>query len=142
MQNVNTLLLNTKPGEISAGRPLKRFDQETVDATQYFFARLKMIYGSSKFDAYWPTDTDVRMVKREWAESIAKMSKDEIDSALDNAKLQMYDPDWSWPNIGLILSGAKRYGTAAHREFLPEPPREILPPDQAAQRAAQLRAIL
>ena len=142
MQNINTLLTNTKPGEISEGRHRKVFDQETIDATQYFFAKLKLVYGSSKFDAYWPTDTDVRLVKREWAESIGKLTRDEIDMAIENAKKQMHDPDWSWPNIGLILSGARRHLNASHRAFLPAPDHRPLVGYEAAQRAAQLRSLL
>lgn len=122
---------------ISAESPRKIFDQQTVDATQYFFAKLRIVYGASKFDTYWPTDTEVRQVKREWAEQIGRLTREEIDNAMDHAKRMMYEEDWSWPNVGLILSGAKRF--ASHKRFLPNPVREVIPP---AERSIRVRALM
>lgn len=142
MQSVNTVLQNIAPEGITHQQPRKTFDQHTVDATQYFFARLRMIYGAGKFDATWPTDADLKMAKREWAESIAKHTKEELDSALSHAKENLHSDDYAWPNVGLILSGNKRHLSAAHRLFLPEPERNILPPEQAKLRVAALLGML
>jgi hypothetical protein len=104
----------------------RTFDQYTVDATQYFFARVKTIYGALKFEKMWPTDIDLKAAKKEWATNIGKHTKEELDLALTNAKkmIENDEKDFIWPNIGLILSGAKRFLNASHRATfkLPEPP--------------------
>ena len=138
MQSVNTSLTNITPDATTAQPNRVTFSQETIDAVQYFFARLKMIYGTSKFATHWPTDVDLKMAKREWAYDIARHSKEELDAALDNAKKHLSERDWSWPNIGLILSGAKN-NNPAHQLFLPEPERNLESAEERAKRARSLR---
>ena len=138
MQNENTNVQNITPDATTAQPQRKTFDQHTVEAVQYFFARLKMIYGVSKFETQWPTDADLKMAKREWAENIGKLSKQEIDGALDNTKKNLHEREWQWPNIGLILSGAKN-NNPAHRLFLPEPERNLESAEERAKRARSLR---
>ena len=92
-------------------------EDKTVD---HFFRLLRGIYGASKFAAQWPTEIDLQAAKRLWHGQIVSHTPEELRSAIDHA-LHMAvngEQDWQWPNIGLILSGAKRYATAAHKPYI------------------------
>lgn len=89
---------------------------------ELFFTLIRTVYGAGKFASQWPTDLDLQAAKTMWADEINMHSADELREALKNAQHQAANglEEWQWPNIGLILSGAKRFGTAAHREYLPQ----------------------
>lgn len=105
-----------------------------------FFELLRSIYGASKYSQQWPTDLDLQAAKTVWKQEIEKYTPDELRAAINNALVQASngEADWQWPNIGLILSGCKRYANASHRIFLPEPERKILPPQERSSRAKML----
>ena len=100
------------------------FSDVEIQASKYFFARLRTIWGAGKFNQQWPTEEDMRLARREYAKEIGRHTKDEIDAALEHAKKQKAngDPEFEWPDISRILSGAKRYACAAHRVYIPPPP--------------------
>ncbi len=101
----------------------QNFTEVEQQATRYFFARLRTIWGAGKFNQQWPTDKDLQLSRREYAKQIGKYSQQEIDEALENAKKQKANgnPDFQWPDINIILSGCNRNLNASHREFLPAP---------------------
>ena len=105
-----------------------------------FFGLIRSTYGASKFAAQWPTELDLQAAKTMWAEQIGKHDPDELRAALRHAQSMAAngEADWQWPNIGLILSGAKRYGSAAHKMFLPAPARDILPAESRGTMARNL----
>jgi len=113
-------------------------DQRKIEL---FFGLVRSVYGAGKFSSQWPTDLDIQAAKTMWADQINEHSPDELRDALKNAQGQAANglEDWQWPNIGLILSGAKRFGTAAHKQFLPEPPRNIPPAHERQARMQNLR---
>lgn len=86
----------------------------------HFFRLLRGIYGASKFSAQWPTDLDLHASKKLWSDQIISHTPEELRAAIDHAQRMAIngEQDWQWPNIGLILSGAKRYATAAHRPYI------------------------
>jgi len=110
----------------------------------HFFSLIRGVYGASKFASQWPTDLDIQAAKKLWADEIAAHTPEELAKAIKNAQGMAAngETDWQWPNIGLILSGARRYATAAHRQFLPAPPRELPPPTERHARISQLREIM
>lgn len=109
--------------------------------TEMFFSLIRSVYGASKYCQQWPTELDIQAAQTMWRAEIDKHTEAELKSAIDNAQRQAAngDPDWQWPNIGLILSGARRYATTAHRPFLPNPVREVIPP---AERSIRVRALI
>jgi len=109
---------------------------------ELFFTLIRTVYGAAKFASQWPTDLDLQAAKTMWADEITQHSPDELRDALKNAQYQAANglEEWQWPNIGMILSGAKRFGTAAHREFLPTPPVTLPDPDTRAALAKKLLA--
>ena len=111
---------------------------------EMFFRLLRGIYGASKFESQWPTDLDLQAVQILWADEINKHTPEELRACINHAQhmATMGESDWQWPNVGLILSGARRHLCAAHRGFLPESERNPVPQEEAAQRAAQLREML
>ena len=53
-----------------------------------------------------------------WAEDILSLSETQLRESLRNAKRQMKmgNPDYQWPNIGLILGhGANAWETQCHK---------------------------
>lgn len=108
----------------------------------HFFSLIRGVYGASKFASQWPTDLDIQAAKKLWADEIAAHTPEELAKAIKNAQHMAANglDEWQWPNIGMILSGAKRYGAASHREFLPEPPLNIPPAHERAQIMQRLRA--
>lgn len=92
------------------------FEQEGIDKVQYFFARLKTIYGATKFNACYPTDADLKFSKREWYPEISKLSRDDIDRGLNYAKSMMSrDDTYAWANcIAQIVAAAKPVHNPAH----------------------------
>lgn len=106
-----------------------------------FFRLIRGVYGASKFANQWPTELDIQAAKTLWADQINKHTPAELKKAMIHAQSMAAngEQEWQWPNIGLILSGAKRYATAAHRPFLPEPPRDIPPPHERTALMQKLR---
>jgi hypothetical protein len=125
MQNVNELIPKIGQSQPIADVTRQTFDQATVDATQYFFAKIRSVYGVAKYEKSFPNDVDEKVSKREWASRIGKFSKQDINKAFEHAKdmLERNEEQWQWPNIGLILSAAKDLKTKKQpfRGALPEP---------------------
>jgi len=94
---------------------------------EHFFRMIRGAYGAGKFTQQFPTELDLQAAQILWENEIVKHSPEELKSAIDHA-IHMStsgESEWQWPNIGLILSGTRRYLTTAHRDFLPEPEREL-----------------
>jgi len=107
-----------------------------------FFRLIRGVYGAGKFANQWPTDLDIQAAKTLWAAEIDKHTMEELAQAIRNAQKMAAngEEEWQWPNIGMILSGAKRYANASHREFLPEPERVLPTPNERAELMRKLRA--
>jgi len=126
MNNATELMQKIAQGKPTPELTQRTFDQSTVDAVQYFFARIRTVYGVAKYNKTWPTEGDEKVAKREWAIQIGQYAKDEIDRGFAHTKtmIEKGSTDFMWPNVGLILSGCKRYLTASHKPValgLPEP---------------------
>lgn len=108
---------------------------------ELFFRLIRTVYGAGKFASQWPSPLDLEAAQTMWADQINRHTPNELRAALKNAQSMAAngEEEWQWPNIGLILSGAKRYATAAHRPFLPEPPRDIPPPHERTALMQKLR---
>lgn len=106
-----------------------------------FFRLIRGVYGASKFANQWPTDLDIQAAKTLWGAQIEKHTQEELAKAIKNAQQHAAngEEEWQWPNIGMILSGAKRYGNASHRPFLPEPERVLPTPAERAELMRKLR---
>lgn len=106
-----------------------------------FFRLIRGVYGAAKFSSQFPTELDIQAAKTLWAEEIGKHTPEELAQAIKNAQRMAANglEEWQWLNIGMILSGAKRYGTAAHRPFLPAPERNVPPPTERAAIMQKLR---
>ena len=81
-----------------------------MNKVEFFFRLLRGLYGAGKMQNAWPTDLDMQLAQKLWEGDINKHSEEELRGAIDNAKkqIQLGEEEWSWPNIGLILSGAKK----------------------------------
>lgn len=112
-----------------------------INKTEIFFELLSAVYGRAKIEAQWPTERDTQIIKALVKEKIEAMSLREIRAAIDNARIMRSQEHkgWDWPDVDLILAGAKRYATAAHRPFLPEPELNIPPPHERAALMQKLR---
>lgn len=88
-----------------------------------FFELLKGIYGFQAIERQWPAPEDIQLRNKLWEQEINKYTPEELKAAIKNAQKQMENQvkEFLWPNVGLILSGAKRHSCAAHRHFLPAP---------------------
>ena len=108
---------------------------------EIFFELLSAVYGRAKIEAQWPTERDLQIVKALVKDKIESMSLTEIRAAIDNTRIMRSQEHrgWDWPDVDLILAGARRYATAAHRPFLPEPPRDIPPPHERSALMQKLR---
>lgn len=109
-----------------------------------FFEFLSAVYGRSKIEAQWPTERDMQIVRALVTEKVESLSMEEIRACIDNARNNRMNEirGWEWPDVDLILAGAKRYATTAHRPFLPEPPRDIPPAHERHRRAQELLEIM
>lgn len=75
---------------------------------------------------HFPTEDDLKSVRREWSIKIGKLSRKQIDRGLDTLRDQMIanSRDFEWPSIGPIIGLCKseRGDVAASRqEYLPPP---------------------
>ena len=115
-----------------------------MDKLDLFFELLTAVYGRAKVAAQWPTERDEQIVRALVADKIASMDMTDIRAAIDNARKMRVQEQrgWDWPDVDLILAGAKKHLNASHRPFLPEPPREIASKEQAAQFIASMREAL
>lgn len=118
----------------------KIFDQYTVDAVQWFYARIEAVYGADRYKWAFPSDAHEKASKREWAERIGSHTRNDLDRAIQIAKdgLKNAHSEYQRVNVGLILGGAKPL-CASHRITLPALPE----PDEQknARRAAGLAAL-
>lgn len=107
----------------------------------HFFSLIRGVYGAVKFANQWPTDLDIQAAKKLWAEEINTHTPEELSGAIKNAQHMAASgaSDWQWPNIGLILSGARRYGSSSHRPYLQEPAREIPEKNERAEIMKRIR---
>lgn len=107
---------------------------------KFFFELLRGQYGAGKMSTTWPTDKDLQLAIAQWRTEIEKHTEQELSGALTNARRMMAtgDDEWMWPNIGLILSGAKgpRRNSAEVQALLDAPPET---PEQKAARLAYNR---
>ena len=108
---------------------------------EMFFELLRGTYGAAKFRAQWPTDEDRQAAIAIWQQEIDRLTPEELRAAINHAARMAANGEdgWQWPNIGLILSGAKRYSCAAHRPFLPPPEINIPPPSEREDRLRKMR---
>jgi hypothetical protein len=99
-----------------------------------FFQLLRGLYGASKMATAWPTDLDLQLAKKLWADQINKHTEQELRAAITNAQEQITkgEEEFSWPNVGLILSGTRR--APSHQVFLPAP--DETPEQKAARKAS------
>ncbi len=106
-----------------------------------FFRLIRGVYGAGKFANQWPTELDIEAAKTLWAAEINRHTMEELAKAIKNAQRMAAngEEEWQWPNIGMILSGARRYGNASHRPFLPEPERVLPTPEERAALMQRLR---
>lgn len=109
-----------------------------------FFSLVRTVYGVSKFNAMWPTELDLAGAKVMWADDIDRHNPDELRSALNNAKSMATsgNEDWQWPNIGLILGGAKRHANTSHKMLLPEPEKHISSKSEAMENIKNIKLML
>lgn len=112
-----------------------------MDKLAFFFELLTAIYGRSKIESQWPTERDLQVVKALIADKIESLSIAEIRGCIDNARIMKAQEQdgWSWPDVDLILAGAKRHLNASHRLFLPEPERVLPTPDERKSLMQNLR---
>jgi len=112
-----------------------------MDKMDFFFEMLSAIYGRSKISAQWPTERDHQVVRALIADKVESLSIGEIRAAIDNARTMRSQEQkgWDWPDVDLILAGAKRYANASHRAFLPEPERVLPTPAERAALMQKLR---
>lgn len=113
-------------------------DQRKIDL---FFTLIRTVYGAGKFASQWPTELDLQAAQTMWSEQISRHTPDELRDALRHAQQMASngETEWQWPNIGLILSGARRFATAAHRERLSEPARDIPPAHERTEIMQRMR---
>lgn len=99
-----------------------------------FFELLRAIYGASRYEAQWPDKTHEDAAKKLWHDLISRHTEEELRGALDHAQKMASngEKEWQWPNIGLILSGARRIGIPSHRLLLSG--RERTPEEKEAMR--------
>lgn len=104
-----------------------RFTREQKVKTVLFFNRLQLIYGH-RFTVQWPDEQTVKLARREWAREIDSLGMEELEKALERAKVKLVegDGDFYWPDVGRILGLARESRAAAHKVFLP-----ALPPSEA-----------
>ena len=112
-----------------------------INKVDIFFELLSAVYGRSKMLAQWPTERDEQIIRALVTDKIETMDISEINAAIDNARtMKAQEQDgWSWPDVDLILAGAKRHLNASHRLFLPEPERVLPTPAERAELMRKLR---
>lgn len=106
-----------------------------------FFGMLKSVYGHGKYHTQWPTELDEEAAKVMWGDQIGRHTPEELKIALKHAQNMMIqgDDDWQWPNIGLILSGAKLpRDTGAILRQIQDDRRTALPHEEQQSRAQEL----
>lgn len=111
-----------------------------MNKVDLFFELLSAVYGRSKMESQWPTDRDMQIARALCADKVNGMDVSEIRDAIDNARRNKANEvdGWGWPDIDLVLAGSKRFASASHRLFLPEPERNIIPAQERSSMAKSL----
>lgn len=112
-----------------------------MNKVEFFFKLLRGLYGAGKIANTWPTEMDMQLAQKLWQDEISQHTEEELKIAIDNTKrmMQSGDDEWNWPNVGMILSGAKIINHPSHKIFksLPEPTMSL---DDRKAAMAKLRA--
>ncbi len=74
---------------------------EKKKVTQYFFKKIKTVYGPFKYERTWPTRGDEIAAHIEWHPRISEHTYEEVDHMFETVKRLMKDDDW--PSINYIL---------------------------------------
>ena len=111
-----------------------------TDKVKFFFELLRGQYGAAKLNSQWPTPEDLQLAIAQWRPNIEKHTEQELSGALAHARRMMAtgDDEWMWPNIGLILSGARRINHPSHKEF-PSLPNPVMTKEQRIEALRKLR---
>ena len=73
-------------------------------ATIYLFTKLQALYGG-KWAQSFPNDEAIKEARKFWAADIGKLTRQDIDSGLDNLKeLSVSDENFNWPDLSKILA--------------------------------------
>ena len=85
-----------------------------------FFTLLRAVYGASRYESQWPDSTHEEAAKILWESKIEKHTEAELKAAIEHAQRMSIkgEKDWQWPNVGLILSGARRDALGSHKLLL------------------------
>ena len=98
------------------------FSDYEIKATAYLFDRLRHIY-LNKFDAQFKDERQLRDARREWAKRIGRLSREEIDRALEITKKEYEEGNkrFDWPSIALTIGCvSKNWQERAHKIYEPE----------------------
>jgi len=97
-----------------------------MNKVDFFFQMLRGIYGASKVSTTWPTDLDMQLAKKLWQAEIERHSEAELRAAIDHAKRMIgnCEDEWMWPNIGVILTGARQHKNTPEVHALLDAPEE------------------
>ncbi|MET4696114.1 replication protein P [Endozoicomonas lisbonensis] len=85
--------------------------REQRNAVNYFYARVKSVYGS-KYKVTFPVpegeehSPEEKLSKREWGGQVMNLSREQIDNGISKLKQKLVDrqKDYDWPNIPFIAA--------------------------------------
>ncbi|MGI9273854.1 MAG: replication protein P [Endozoicomonas sp.] len=79
-------------------------DELQIRAVNYFFAKCQRLYAGT-FKARFPTPEDEHRAKQEWAQSIAPLTRADIDTGFKRLRQQLVDTgkQAAWPGIPAVI---------------------------------------
>jgi hypothetical protein len=111
--------------------------KQEIQATNYLFGLLAVVFGEKKMSVTYPDDMRVA-AKRMYAPQIGKFSKDEIDKGVTWLKeeRQKGNADFEWPNVDRIIGSITEANRvrSLHRTY--EPPIALLDHEKEVAAAA------
>lgn len=116
--------------------------KQEIQATNYLFGLLAVVFGEKKMSVTYPDDMRVA-AKRMYAPLIGKLSREEIDKGVTWLKQerQKGNPDFDWPNVDRIIGAIKEANRvrSLHRTY--EPPIALIGNDKEVAAAAGRKTI-
>ncbi len=116
--------------------------KQEIQATNYLFGLLAVVFGEKKMSVTYPDDMRVA-AKRMYAPQIGKLSREEIDKGVTWLKQerQKGNPDFDWPNVDRIIGAIREANRvrSLHRTY--EPPIALIGHDKEVAAAAGRKTI-
>jgi len=121
LDQVLTNLLTPSPST-TTNRSEVVFSETEQDSTKYLFMRMNGVYGKAKMLSLYDTPIARQQARRQYAKSIGKYDREQIDQAMEFIVKERQMGRYSWPSVDEVLGVLSDLfkKKALHKDHVPQ----------------------